>query len=125
MKSILMLITCLFISTTIMAAEKMSKEEASYLYNLNKEVMSQKEIQMSPDTCQWQNELAEVAELEKYDCIERRSHVVDDTSKGDKLVKNTLYEANKMQRVQHYMNQKEFEQEITQSVNRMLDEYGY
>lgn len=111
----------MMISTSALA---MSKEEAKSLYDLNKKVMNVKEIQTNYDVCVWQNELADIAQEDKDECIKGRNHTVDDTSKGDQLVVNTLKKADQMNEYQEMMTRKEFEVEMNRVVLRMQRSYG-
>ena len=117
MKIVLIL---MIISTS---AFSMTKEDAKSLYDLNKQVMNKKEIQADYAVCIWQNELAELASEVPYFCSRRKS-AVDDTSIGDKVVNNTLAQANQMNKYEDMMTKKEFELEMNKAINRMQRNYG-
>lgn len=110
----------LFISFNSYANE--DHKSAGEIYEINKEVMNKKEIQMNPEICKWQNELAEIANKEKYDCIEQRVHL-NDTSKGEKMVNDTLKEAKEKSSVMHnsekYLQMIEARKDLDHLINKL------
>lgn len=110
----------LFISLNSYANE--DYKSASEIYEINKEVMNKKEIQMNPEICKWQNELAEVSNKEKYDCIEHRFHL-NDTVRGEKIVNETLREAKEKSSVMHdpekYLQMIEARKDLDHLINKL------
>ena len=117
MKLLLSLAFTLF-SLNLMA---MDKESAREMYELNKNTFHSKELLNDPNLCEFQNELATILGEELLPCSKRRSSR-DDTSKGDKLVTNTINEANKMEVYQKQfdeLSKEEFDMVIDDALKRM------
>lgn len=121
----LIIFTLITISSISFASEhELSKEGSKELYILNKQVMNEKEIISKPDICKWQNELAERSNMPKYNCLEtNRRNEVDDTSKGDKMVRKTLEEVNKFNKIQGMFNKEEVKDRSIGDLDYVIKKY--
>lgn len=80
------IISLLLLSLLFSCASKEKEDTALSMYELNKKTFSYKEIINSQSLCEFQNELAEKANQEKYTCAFRFEG--SDTKKGEQYIQN-------------------------------------